>query len=100
MTVHARTGRPAPGGCAKFAVTVKDPGQQTITVPVTASRQQFGQAMTTARRRFAASLQRQRAHLGVFHDVAAGRIDVDPVAVVGWTCCQVVGSSSAPAIWN
>jgi hypothetical protein len=81
-TIDAHTGEPWPGA-GGFAVTVKEPGQRSVTIPEEANPEWFRQAMDEARRRFDAQLHRAQHYLGVFHDDDARRIDFDPVLIVG-----------------
>lgn len=74
---------------AKFAVTVRDPADPGISIPNVANREQFGNAMDEAHKRYAGQLARGSHYLGIFHDPTkqvgghTGAIDFDPVAVVG-----------------
>lgn len=81
-TIDSHTGQPLPQGAEKYALTVKDKGVETVSIPIGASRQEFDAAMDTARSRFGDILQREQHHLGVFRDDDMGRIDFDPVLVV------------------
>src|SRR5204862_7128085 len=65
-----------------YALTVKAPGQDTVTIPEDASPAYFAAAMAEARTRFEPQLSRAQHYLGVFHDDADHRIDIDPVLVV------------------
>lgn len=80
-TIDSHTGQVVPQGANKFALTVKAPGLDTVSVPEGASRAQFDKAMDLAKTRFSAILQREGHHLGVFHDDEHNRIDFDPVIV-------------------
>lgn len=81
-TVDAHTGQALPQGVNKWALTIKDKGVNTVSIPEGASRQEFDAAMDTAKERFRPILERQGSHLGIFHDDDLGRIDFDPVLVV------------------
>lgn len=81
-TINARTGETLPQGVNKYAITVKDPGLEPVTVRENPTPAEFEAAMDTARQRFGSILERQDHHLGVFHDDDSGRIDIDPVLVV------------------
>jgi hypothetical protein len=81
-TIDSHTGQPLPQGTNQYALTVKDRGVDTVSIPIGASRQEFDAAMDTARERFGDILQREQHHLGVFRDDDVGRIDFDPVLVV------------------
>ena len=78
-TIDAATGQAATSG---YALTVKPPGIDTITIPEGASQDVFNTAMDTARQDFATQLAQEGGSLGVFHDDELGRIDFDPVMVV------------------
>lgn len=67
----------------KFALTVRNPGENPISVHPAASREQFGAAMDQAKHEYGDRLTGQNHYLGVFHDPEAGRIDIDPTVVVG-----------------
>ena len=54
----------------------------TVSVPETASADEFSAAMDRAKELFRPVLERQSFYLGVFHDDENNRIDIDPVAVV------------------
>lgn len=81
VTVDSHTGAPYPGDKG-FALTVKSPGQQSVTIPENADQPHFAAAMKEARQRFDPQLQRPDHHLGVFHDDDTHQIDIDPVLVV------------------
>lgn len=81
-TISAHTGRSLDTAARAYAITVKSQGQETVSVPEKASRAEFDAAMDEAKSRFADILQRESHYLGVFHDDANGRIDIDPVLVV------------------
>lgn len=81
-TIDAHTGEPLPQGANKFAITVKDKGVDTVSIPIDATREQFDAAMDEARSRFGDILKREQHNLGVFRDDDLGRIDFDPVLVV------------------
>lgn len=81
VTVKASTGRALNTRANAYAVTARHPGQAQIHVPVGASHEEFGAAMDRARETYP-QLGNKGHHLGVFHDVDEGRIDIDPVVVV------------------
>jgi hypothetical protein len=64
-----------------FAMSVKDEGQETISVPIDASQREFNDAMLKARHAFP-QLNGKDHYLGVFRDDDKGTIDIDPVLVV------------------
>jgi len=81
-TIDSHTGEFLPDGADKFALTVKDSGFETVSVPEGAGREEFMTAMDAAKEKFRPILERQNHYLGVFHDDDLGRIDFDPVTVV------------------
>lgn len=81
-TIDAHTGQALPQGANKWALTVKDKGFDTVSIPEGASKAEFDAAMDTAKEKFRSILEREDHHLGVFHDDDLGRIDIDPVLVV------------------
>lgn len=80
-TFDAHTGKALKGNEDKYAITVRDPGMATVSVPEKASRKDLAKAMGTAKNRYAEILQRPDHYLGVFHDNDKGTIDIDPVFV-------------------
>lgn len=80
-TINARTGEVLPQGADAYALTVKDKGFDTVSVPEGASQSEFNTAMDAAKEKFRPILEREDHHLGVFHDDDLGRIDFDPVVV-------------------
>lgn len=81
-TIDAHTGEVLPQGVNRYAMTIKDKGVETVSIPQGASREEFDAAMDLAKERFRPILEREGSHLGVFHDDDLGRIDFDPVLVV------------------
>jgi len=81
-TIDTHTGRPLPQGADLYAISVKPRGMTTVSVPETATRDEFGAAMDRARELFRPALERKSFYLGVFHDDETHRIDIDPVAIV------------------
>lgn len=81
-TIDAHTGKPIASDAKAFALTVKPPTLDSVSVPEHATREEFDKAMDEARQRFDGQLQSEGAHLGVFHDDDQHRIDIDPVLVV------------------
>ena len=77
-TIDSHTGKALPQGVDKYAITVKDKGVDTVSIPVGASQKEFDAAMDTARERFGSILEREQHHLGVFRDDAVGRIGGPP----------------------
>lgn len=80
-TINAATGAPIEGQPDLYALTAKEPGMQTVSIPINAQREHFMSAMDEARRRFAHLLERANHHLGIFRDEDVNRIDFDPVLV-------------------
>jgi len=64
-----------------FALTVKDEGQHTVSVPIDAPQKEFNAAMLRAKKSFP-QLSGQDHYLGVFRDDDKGTIDIDPVLIV------------------
>lgn len=81
-TIDSHTGKALPQGANKWALTVKDKGVDTVSIPEGATKAEFDAAMDQAKERFRHILEREDHHLGVFHDDDLGRIDFDPVLVV------------------
>lgn len=81
-TIDSHTGKALPQGANRFALTVKEKGGETVSVPENSTRAEFDAAMDRAKERFRPILEREGHHLGVFHDDDLGRIDIDPVLVV------------------
>jgi nitrite reductase/ring-hydroxylating ferredoxin subunit len=80
-TYDVHTGEPI-GGDRGYALTVKPPGVDSVSVRIGASREELDAGIDAARERFDGQLQGQHAHLGVFRDEDVKRIDIDPVLVV------------------
>lgn len=80
-TINAHTGKALPQGADQYALTVKDKGVDTMSIPIGASKVEFDAAMDAAKERFRPILEREGHHLGVFRDDDVGRIDFDPVLV-------------------
>lgn len=68
-------------GTDRYGITVKQPGQDSVSMPTNVSREQFHAHMDEARSKFP-QIANRGGHLGVFHDADEGRIDIDPVHVV------------------
>lgn len=81
-TIDSHTGKPVAPNANVYAITVKDKGKETVSVPENASKAEFDKAMDHARDVFGSILERQQHHLGVFHDDENHRIDIDPVVIV------------------
>ena len=84
-TVNAHTGETVPEGASLFALSAKEPYQESVSIPTTSTYEQFSTAMDIARTHFAPQLAMQGAHLGVFHDAdpTVNAINIDPTIVVG-----------------
>lgn len=80
-TINAHTGEPLASDADAYAVTVKPPRTDSVMVHERPSRQEWSDAMDTARSRFHDTLRNRDHHLGVFHDDDLGRVDIDPVLV-------------------
>lgn len=65
-----------------FAVTIREPGQEQISIPEKATADEFAKAVDTAKTQYADQLQGKDTYFGVFHDDDKQTIDIDPVAVV------------------
>lgn len=68
-------------GTDRYGITFKKPGQESVSMPTTVSREQFHEHMDRARSEFP-QIANRGGHLGVFHDADKGSIDIDPVLVV------------------
>lgn len=68
-------------GNSGYGITVKNPGQDSISVSPKAGRGEFHKAMDEARERFP-QIANKGGHIGAFHDADEGRIDIDPIQVV------------------
>lgn len=82
LTVDSHTGKALAGNEEKFALSVKPPTLDSVSIPIGSSRREFDGAMETARTRFRSELSNQQHSLGIFRDEDVGRIDIDPVLVV------------------
>lgn len=82
MTIDAHTGEALPDGADKFALSVKPPGTETISIPEGGTEVEFDRAMDQALQRFGPLLEQGNHYLGIFHDDENHRIDIDPVVVV------------------
>jgi hypothetical protein len=80
QTIHPVTGQPI-NPASGLAVTVRDPGQQQISVHMNASRTHFDNAMEQAKQAYLPQLGKAHHALGVFRDDTTQRIDFDPVAI-------------------
>lgn len=82
-TIDSHTGEFLPQGADKYALTVRDPGMDSISIAPTASAAEFRKAFGQATARYRTILQRPGHSLGVFHDADKKTIDFDPVYVTG-----------------
>jgi hypothetical protein len=83
ITLDTHSGIEVPDHADQFALTVKTPGQASVSIPIEGlNREDFDSAMDEARSRFTAQFAREQHHLGVFRDADTGNIDIDPVLVV------------------
>lgn len=78
-TFDSHTGALATTG---YALTMRPPGTQTVTVPIGASRAEFDAAMERAKRRWTGQFRMQQANIGVFRNDDTGNWEIDPVLVV------------------
>lgn len=81
-TINPHTGVALESDADRYALSVKPAGMDSISIPETASREQFDAAMDEARESFGPVLVNEGSHLGIFHDDEHNRIDIDPVVVV------------------
>lgn len=84
ITIDAHTGAdvgPVLEGADKYSVSVRNPGQESISIPAGSSAEEIGKAMDFARDEFAPQLSAEGGHLGVFHDANKGTIDIDPIQI-------------------
>jgi GNAT superfamily N-acetyltransferase len=81
-TYNAHTGEPVESDADAYALTVRHPGMPRVEVPPDASEEEFSVAMHHARNAYHDALHYRGAHLGVFHDVEKGSVDIDPVTIV------------------
>ncbi len=82
MTIDSHTGTPLATDADAYAVTVRPPGQSSVSIPEFASPSQFHTAMDIALQSFRPILEHQSHYLGIFHDDDTHSIDIDPVVVV------------------
>lgn len=82
VTLDSHTGQPIRSDADVYALTVKEPGMRTISVPAKANSEQFAATMNNAKYAFAPILSRANHHLGIFHDADLGQIDFDPTVIV------------------
>lgn len=81
-TIDAHTGKAVADGAKAFALTARDPGEQAVHVKENPTFDEWSKAMDQARQQFSSKLSVIGMHLGVFHDDALNRIDIDPTLVV------------------
>lgn len=80
-TIDSHTGKALSGNEDAYALTVREPGMKSISIPAGASRAEFGAAYDKALSRYGEILNRPDHFLGVFHDADKGTIDFDPSLV-------------------
>jgi len=80
-TIDSHTGVPVQGNTNAYALTVKEPGYETHSIPIGSDRATFHAAMDQAKQKFQPLLERQQHHLGVFRDDDKGTVDFDPTIV-------------------
>ena len=81
VTVDTHTGEHVPSDADKYALTVREPGMESVHVKPNATREEFDHAMDVAKNRYGAILKRPDHHIGVFHDADTNSIDIDPVYI-------------------
>jgi hypothetical protein len=81
LVFDSHTGEPLDANADKYALAAKPPGFTAITLPENATESEFQAAMDRAMVEFRTVLEHSGMQLGVFHDDANHRIDIDPVAV-------------------
>jgi hypothetical protein len=82
MTIDSHTGEPLAADAQAYALTVKPPGMDSVTVPIDTDEAAFDQAMHDALERFSKELRYQQHYLGIFRNDDIGMIEFDPVLVV------------------
>lgn len=65
-----------------YALSVKEPGQESVSIPEGSTKAEFDSAMDEARKRFDSQLRSKDHNLGVFHDNDNKTIDIDPILIV------------------
>lgn len=81
-TYDAHTGEKLPDKLDAYALTVRPPGMDAVSIPEGSNKADFRKAMRQAKQRYQKILERANHHLGVFHDNDKGTIDIDPVVTV------------------
>lgn len=83
LTMDTHSGEAVELGDPKWVLTVKTPGQSSVSIPIEGlNREDFDKAMEEARRKFAPQFAREQHYLGVFRDADTGNVDIDPVLIV------------------
>lgn len=80
-TTDTHSGKDIAPDADAYALTVREPGMDSVSVDPNANQAAFDVAMETAKKRYADILSRPGHALGVFHDDDLKRIDIDPVLV-------------------
>lgn len=82
VTIDTHSGNHVPANADQYALTIREPGQASVTVPANASREELDAAIDEAVDRFSEQFGRRHSHIGVFRDADTGKIEIDPVAVL------------------
>lgn len=80
-TIDAHSGEPLDSHADAYAITVKPPRQDSVSIHENPSYEDWSQAMDHARDRFHGVLRNRNHYLGVFHDDDLKRVDIDPVVI-------------------
>lgn len=95
-TIDAHTGAMVADDADQFAVTVRAPGEETISLPLDATPEQFAEAAAQAREAFSDTLSLDGGHLGIFRNETTGAIEFDPVLVLNTTDeVETIGAATA-----
>lgn len=79
--VDSKVGSNTGFGHGDYAITNRAPHEDVISIPTSARREEFHSAMDRAKEKYP-QIGNSGGHLGVFHDVDKGSIDIDPVLMV------------------
>lgn len=81
ITADSHTGAHVAADTDAYALAIRKQGVDSIKIEPDATREEFDNAMSAARDKFAFELAFPGAHLGVFHDDDLKKIEFDPVLV-------------------
>lgn len=81
-TLDTHTGVAVDPQADAYSVTARPQGAKAISVPIGASEAVFAKALRKAIDTFKPQLSMEGAHLGVFHNVETGKIEIDPAQVL------------------